>query len=573
MLYTKSKAKDIISDKDRLNKVVAETIHKMAEIVGATLGPGGRGVLIERDGMAPLVTKDGVTVAKELGMANAEANTIVEACKEICINTAKDAGDGTTTAIVLADAITKYGREFSKNNPKYNPQRIANELNKLYNTIIVPFLKENAVKAETDEQLRQVATISANGDTEIAKFAVEAVMAAGDDGKVLIEEAQGDQIKVEALDGYVVTSGLKEIGHMGPAFINDKANQQVYMDRGVVFLYDGKITDLKVPGIIQDAYQVLEIPTEPIIVMAHEFADTVVDKFVQSTKNGLTIVPVKTPRTGLPNGRSMFLEDMAAYTGGKVWDPVSVTGFTVQTIPENVFGEFEQATVNLYECFMQCCPDADVIENRIAELKSILDQAFSDLDRMHLRTAISKLTGGVSTIWVGATSVLETREKMARVEDAVEAVRSAIAEGVIPGGCSVQLQLADLIEKDKNYKDSWSILVEALREPFKLLMLNCGEDKDDTINIENELRKVNTKGLPKKVFDASQHIMVDPFTVGIIEPAKVARVAIGNALSVASLLITLGGLVVVPRNADLENQLELAEKSFKDMMGAGNGLQ
>ena len=569
MLYTKSKAKDIISDKDRLNKVVAETIHKMAEIVGATLGPGGRGVLIERDGMAPLVTKDGVTVARELGMANAEANTIVEACKEICINTAKDAGDGTTTAIVLADAITKYGRDFSKANPKYNPQRIANELSVVYNSIIVPFLKDNAVKAETDEQLRQVATISANGDTEIARYAVEAVLAAGDDGKVLIEEAQGDQIKVEALDGYVITSGLKEIGHMGPAFINDKANQQVYMDQGVVFLYDGKVTDLKIPGIIQDAYQTLEIPTEPIIVIAHEFSDTVIDKFVQTTKNGLTIVPIKTPRTGLPNGRSMFLEDMSAYTGGKVWDPVSVTGFKLDAIPENVFGEFDQAKITLYECFIQCCPDADAVDSRITELKSILEQAFSDLDRMHLRTAISKLTGGVSTIWVGATSVLETREKMARVEDAVEAVRSAIAEGVIPGGCSVQLQLADAIENNKSFKLSWSILADALREPFNLLMTNCGEDKDDIDTIQKELRKVNTKGLPKKVFDASQHTIVDPFEVGIIEPAKVARVAIGNALSVASLLITLGGLVVVPRNADLENQLELAEKSFKDMMGSG----
>ena len=164
MLYQKSKAKQIISDKNILKDIVVNAIHDMATIVGATLGPGGRPVLIERDGLSPLITKDGVTVAKSLGVQAAEANLIVEAAKEICINTAKQAGDGTTTAIVLADAITSFGQEFIKTNPKYNPQRLIKELQDAYNDVIVPYLKEYSIKTTTEEQLKSVATISANGD-------------------------------------------------------------------------------------------------------------------------------------------------------------------------------------------------------------------------------------------------------------------------------------------------------------------------------------------------------------------------------------------------------------------------
>ncbi len=572
MLYEKSKAKNIISDKKYLNEVVLKTIKDMATIVAATLGPGGRGVLIERDGLSPLMTKDGVTVAKSLGLAEADANIIVEACKEICINTAKDAGDGTTTAIVLASMITQYGQDFVSKNPKYNPQRIASELQDVYNKIIIPYLKEHSVKADNEKMLKHVATISANGDEEIAEHVVKAVMAAGEDGKVLIEEAQGEQIKVETIDGYIVTSGLKELGHMGPVFINDKANQQVKMDNGLVFLYDGTINDLKVPSIIQDMLEATELLGAPVLVFAHDFADIVIDKFVKATKGGITIVPVKTPRSGLPNGRSMFLYDMSAYTGATVYDPATIQRLMItdDDSQEQIFGEFEEAKVNMYETFLISCADADSVDARIGELKSIMQQAFSELDRMHIRTAISKLTGGVSTIWVGSTSLLRTREKMSRVEDAVEAVRSAILEGVVPGGCTVLLLLADMIEKSKQYKPSWEIMVKALRDPFKLLLTNCGEDPDDIISIEKRIRKVNTKGLPKNVFDSNSHTIVDPFTAGIIEPAKVIRIAVGNALSVAVLLITIGGIVVVPRDANLEQQLAMADKAFKDMMSAGD---
>lgn len=572
MLYEKSKAKNITADKAKIKDIVNSTIDKMATIVGATLGPGGRPVLIERDTLSPLITKDGVTVAKSLGVENAEANVIIDAAKEICLKTAKEAGDGTTTAIVLANAITKNGLNFLDANPKYNPQRMVNELQDLYNTIVIPFLKSNAISVKGRDELVHVATISANGDRTIAEAAVTAVMAAGEDGHVLIEEAQGNQLKVETMDGFIVTSGLKDIGAVGRLFINDRGNQQVKMDRGLVFLFDGSLNDLKVPAAIQQAVEATELYGLPIAVFAHGFADTVIDAFAKTTKGGYTVVPIKTPMSGVANSRSSFLQDMAAYTGATVYDPGTLDTF-ITTDATSGFGAFDNAKVGMYESVVQSVPDSDRIDARLAELKHLMDISPSDFDKMHIKAAIGKLTGGISTIWVGGGSELEAREKRDRVEDAVEAVKSAIAEGIVPGGCAVQLVISQMICLHPNKKPSWDIMAQALSEPFNLLLTNCGENVEE---VWPELgahiyESAQNKRMPLLVFDANQHVIVNANDVGIIEPAKVCRVTIGNALSVASLLVTLGGIVVAPRNAGLEQQLELSKGAFKEMMSASTG--
>lgn len=570
MIYQKSKSKSITSDRNQIKKIVEEALDRMATVVGATLGPGGRGVIIERDGLSPLVTKDGVTVAKHLGVENPEANLIMDAAKEICLNTAKQAGDGTTTAIILANAIVKHGLKFLQDNPKYNPQRMVNELNDLYSTIVVEFLKNNAIKISSEEELINVATISANGDKQIAKATVEAVMAAGEDGTVLVEESQDSGIRVETMDGFIVTSGLRDLGNIGPAFINDRSNQQAKMDNGLIFLYDGTLNDLAIPSMIQASVEGTEHYGKPIIVFAHAFADLVLDKFAKTTKGGYTVIPVKTPMGGYANSRTMFLHDMAAYSNGFVFDPGTIQNGIVNEDGEVGFGSFIEAKVNLYEGLITSNVDTEHLENRIAELKSIAAAAPNDHDKMHIKAAIGKLTGGVSTIWVGGASELEMREKKARIEDAVEAVKSAIAEGIIPGGCGVHLVLADLISRHPGYKQSWSIMVQALFAPFQTLLSNCGEDWD-LVWVALKDKVTNRFTPPELIFDANKHELVDPMAAGIIEPAKVCRVSMGNALSVASLLITLGGIVVVPRNSDLENQLELSKQAFKDMF-AGDGV-
>jgi chaperonin GroEL len=331
------------------------------------------------------------------------------------------------------------------------------------------------------------------------------------------------------------------------------------MDNGIVFLYDGTMNDLKVPAAIQQAVEGTPLFGKPITVFAHGFSDVVLSKFAENTKGGYMVVPIKTPLGGVANSRSMFLFDMAAYTGATVVDPGTLDFHITEEDLEETFGQFVEAKVNMFETFLTCESDEESqqrIEERIAELKSIMVVAPSDREKMFARAAISKLNGGVSTIWVGGGSELEAREKKARVEDAVEAVRSAIAEGIIPGGCGVHLVLSDILARHPDHVQSWDIMVKALKAPFEMLLSNCGEDFIDIWNaLEQHIVGRNTP--PKFIFDANMHRVVDPETAGIIEPAKVCRVSIGNALSVASLLITLGGIVVCPRDFGLENQLAL----------------
>lgn len=560
MIYVKSKNKDIVDGSGDLENIVTDTLTRMARIAGKTLGPGGRAVLIEREGMAPLITKDGVTVIKSLGLPNATNNIVLDTCKEISLNTARDAGDGTTTAIVLADAFVRYGKAFMKSNPKYNPQRFVRELQGLYNEAVVPYLKEVAKPIRTDEELRQVALISANGDEEVAEVVVKAVLAAGEDGTTLIQEDQGGGMRVENIDGYIITSGLKELGSIGSVFMNDRAGQQVRMDQGLVVLFDGTLNDLVLPAAIQAACESSQDHFgKPIIVMAHGFSDMVIEKFLKSTKGGVTVLPVKVPKSTLPNSRTMFLQDMCAYTGASVMDPASAVTFA----PEN-FGVFKTARINTYEAFLQCEPQTDAIDNRVAELKAVMASAHSEHDKSHLRASIGKLTGGISTVWVGGITDAEVRERRDRVQDAVEAVRSAVSEGIVAGGCATHIALAGRLRL-KNTGPA-KVMADALVAPFQVLLSNCGEgDRYDELGyaISDSL---SDKDLPQVTFDAERHELVEPFKSGIVEPAKVHRIAIGNAISVASLMVTLGGIVCSPRDYGLETQLELSKSAFKDML-------
>lgn len=562
MIYVKSKTKDMVSDAKTIENVVSETIERAAVIVGRTLGPGGRSVLIEREGLSPTITKDGITVLKSLGMSSAAHNIVLDTCKEISLNTARDAGDGTTTAIVLANALVKSGKDFMRTNPKYNPQRFVRDLQECYKTQVLPYLKDVAVKVATESELNKVALISSNGDDEVADSVVKAFMAAGDDGTVLIQEDQGGGMRVETVDGYIVTSGLRDIGSIGSAFMNDKAGQQVRMDAGLVVLYDGTVNDLALPSAIQAAFESSqEVFGKPILVMAHGFSDDVIGRFLKTSKGGVTVLPVKIPKSTLANSRTMFLQDMAAFTGAIVMDPASAPTFTGDD-----FGHFIHARTNTYECFIQCESPADKIDQRVSELKTIMASANSEHDRAHLRAAIGKLTGGISTIWVGGITDAEIRERRDRVQDAVEAVRSAVAEGIVAGGGGTHLGLVEKIRASKQYKPSWNVMAMALQAPFQALLSNCGEEDRIVETMQAIVNRLDSQYRPTYIFDAQNHEMVNPFIAGIIEPAKVHRVAIGNAISVASLLITLGGIVVAPRDSSLEAQLELSRSAFKDML-------
>lgn len=556
MLYVKSKAKEMIDAEANIEKVVQETITRAAKCVGSSLGPGGRPTLLARADLPPLVTKDGVTILKHIGFPSAPQNIVLDMCKEISLNTARDAGDGTTTAIVLAEAIYRHGKEFINANPKYNPQRFMRELKLCHEKVVIPTLQKPAVSkpVQSDEDLMNVALISANGDHEIANVVVKAVVAAGDDGTVLVQEDQGGGMRVETVDGYVVTSGLKDLGTIGTAFINDKGGQQVQMDHGLVVMFDGTLNDLALLAKVQEAFEsTAECFGRPILVFAYGFADPVIEKCLKTSKSGVTVLPIKVPRSSLPNSSQIFLHDMAAYSNGSVMDPSSAMNFEAKD-----FGTFKRARINMYECFIQSELESEVIDRRAEELKAILNSARSEHDKAHLRAHIGKLTGGISTVWVGGTTDAEVRERRDRVQDAIEAVRSAVAEGIVAGGGMTHRILAENIRVSPEYKPSWEVMIKALRAPFDLLMDNCGEG-----DIADETWSFFQDNL---VFDADAHEYVNPWEKGIIEPAKVHRIAIGNALSIASLLVTLGGIITDCYNPDLENQMELSRAAFKDAM-------
>lgn len=564
--YTKSKSKLTVHSQEDLDHIVDETLAHASAVVGRTLGPSGRPVLLERSDLPGLATKDGVTVLKHLGLHSPTHNLVLDMVKEVSLNTARDAGDGTTTAIVLADAIVRSGKAFIRANSKTNPQRIMRELQSCYSCVVVPFLKEVSRKVETDDDLRKVALISANGDEEVAQAVVEAVMAAGEDGTVLVHEDQGGGMRVETVDGYIVTTGLKDIGAIGSAFVNDRANQQTKMDAGLVVLFDGTLNDLVLPAAIQTAVEGdPSLFGKPIVVFAHEFADPVIEKFLKSCRAGVTVLPIKTPKSTLSGSRTMFLYDMAAYSGATVMDPATGPSFDSSN-----FGYFNTCRSSYYETFVRCDIDSNKVEERVEELKAVLSASTTPHDQAHLRAHIGKLTGGIATVFVGGMTDAEIRERRDRVQDAIEAVRSAVESGLVPGGCATHLSLINRIMGDINYKPSWSILTQALSQPIGRLLSNCGEEDLAQEISEAICRSIGEDGLASKTFDADVHEMVDAFERGIIEPAKVHTVAIGNALSVAGVLMTIGGVVVAPRDYGLETQLELSKNAFQQMLHQGN---
>jgi chaperonin GroEL len=245
---------------------------------------------------------------------------------------------------------------------------------------------------------------------------------------------------------------------------------------------------------------------------------------------------------------------MAVYTSGSVMDPASAPSFEAKD-----FGTFIQAKTNTYESFIQAEADADRIDSRVEELKAIMNSAKSEHDRSHLRAHIGKLTGGISTIFVGGITDAEIRERKDRVQDAIEAVRSAIAEGIVAGGGYTHHQLIDDIKTSNSFKPSWEVMVKALKEPFLKIMENCGEQ-----DIAEDIWKQMDTDVC--VFDAEAHDVANPWERGVVEPSKVHRVAIGNALSVASLLVTLGGIITDNYNPELESQMELSKAAFKDAL-------
>jgi len=562
----KEKIKQIIT-KERTPGIVNEGIRMLAEIVGVTLGPSGRPVLIEREGLSPLVTKDGVTVAKTIGVEDSATNTIIEAAKEICLRTAKEAGDGTTSAIVMAAKLSEVANEYFAAT-KVSPQLFMRKMNlALKKTIELIEAKKNII--QTDEQLLNIALISTNSDPEMAKVVIEAVKQAGDEGHIIIEEATGKDLEIDKTMGYCINTGLKEAGPVAQAFINDRANSCFQGQNGLVMLYNGSIVDLSpiktLTSVIEAAVNEgkMTYNSEAIVIIAHGFSDTVYEFLSKETLLGHPFIPIKTPRSGVPAAATEMLFDLGCYFNCDVVDLISVNELCLENL-----GVYEKLKCTHYESIISHFPVSTMehaarIDIRIEELRAQLEQAPSEFDKAHVRSAIARLSEGLVTIKVSGNSDLEVRERKARVEDAVEALRSALQSGFVAGGGATHLriawELAAIETDDEMLQDAYLILGTAISQPSFLLLDNAGVP--EIWKFYNQ--KISDGNF--EVYDAMNHVWLEPDQQQIIEPVKVLVSSISNAVSVAGLLTTLGGMVTIPRHADVEAQMDAA----KSLMGSG----
>jgi chaperonin GroEL len=591
MQYQKAKSvsKQVQARGPALDRTILETMKTISNIVGATLGPGGRQVLIERqeEGLPPMVTKDGVTVFRSLGFTDDAAHCIMEAARDASVRTASEAGDGTTTATILSEAIVRLAKEYSDKNPKVSPQRIVRRLERAFREVIEPTVKKLSVKADMTTEsgqglLRKVATISANGDTELANAVIECFRLVGDDGNVTIAESTGpSKYEVERIDGFPIAQGYEvSAAKFYPKFINDPANQRVLLERPAFLIYHGRINDPQslfgALNKIGSSFEAGEIGPN-VVLAATGFSEAVLGWLGKmfEAPNALNVFPLLAPQSPFANGQLDFLLDLAAVTGTVVYDPLNSPLDTVEiaTLGKGVMFESYRFRSNVIGT-----ANEDELLLRIDHLKTQLDRAESQLDTIVLQERIAKLTGGIARLKVIGASNGELKEKRDRAEDAVCAVRGAIRSGCLPGGCWTLLRLAhDLRVPFDPVIDQ--VLIPALYEPFNRLLENVGIPTDDEEfkNILDVIYKTlvppsltfpdgtasdlvfslpTTFSLPPSpmVYDALNGSLVDAFEAGILDSTPAVLEAIRNSLSIASLLGTLGGTVVFKRDLEVERR-------------------
>lgn len=571
----KAKGKEIRLKGPALNDAILQTMHTLSQIVGSTLGPGGNVVLLERIGLPPLITKDGVTVASNVAFKDATQYVLGEAAKEASLRTNVEAGDGTTTVIVLAEALTRYGLEYLSKHPNKSPQEICRELDAVVEKCVAR-LQKAAKKVTTKQDLHKVALVSANFDESIAGAVIEALDQVGNDGTIITEEGSSRHTTVEMQEGFPVRKGLSTFGAVQEIFINDPQAQECVLQNPMVLLYDGDLTDpINLANYLQKCYTKMmeeKQSASPIIVVAHKFSPQVLRLMAENfAVNRAQIIPMETMASAQPMSRHHFLHDMAAYLGADVLDPIA---HQLDVSTPEALGGCGRARIGRYQSVLFDPLDGTepLVEKRITELKGQLENAESEYDAEIIKERIGHLLGGIATIYVGGSSDLEIKEKKHRIEDAICATRSAVEQGIVPGGGAMFLALADslLDESFVTEVESSDILVQALQIPFQRILLNVGESRQ---KIEEATQKIidsrNRMGVPKLVYDALHHTYAKPFKAGIVDPVKVTVATLQNAMSIAQMLFTLGGAVILPRDLEEERQAELqAQAVAAQMQGA-----
>src|SRR6188508_1974541 len=519
-------AKDVSFGGDARARMV-EGVNILANAVKVTLGPKGRNVVLERSFGGPTVTKDGVSVAKEIELKDKLQNMGAQMVKEVASKTSDIAGDGTTTATVLAQAIVREGMKYVA--AGMNPMDLKRGIDKAV-TVLVEELKKQSKPTTTSKEIAQVGTISANSDEEVGKIIADAMDKVGKEGVITVEDGKSLASELEVVEGMQF-----DRGYLSPYFINNPDKQTAALDNPFVLLFDKKISN------IRDLLPTLEAVAKagrPLLIIAEEVEGEALATLVVNTIRGiLKVVAVKAP--GFGDRRKAMLEDIAILTGGKVI--AEEVGLTLEKVTLADLGQAKRIEVGKENTIIiDGAGAAGDIEARVKQVRVQIEEATSDYDREKLQERVAKLAGGVAVIKVGAATEVEMKEKKARVEDALHATRAAVEEGVVAGGGVALLRarqaLANLKGSNEDQNVGINILKRAVEEPLRQIVGNAGTDAAVVLNAV-----VGGKG--NYGFDAATGEYGDMVKLGIIDPTKVTRLALQNAASVAGLLLTTEAMI------------------------------
>jgi chaperonin GroEL len=520
-------AKDITFDVDA-RSALKRGVDQLADAVKVTLGPKGRNVVIDKKFGAPTITKDGVTVAKEIELSNPMENLGAQMVKEVASKTSDIAGDGTTTATVLAQAIV---REGLKNvTAGANPMDLKRGIDMAVASITEQ-LKKISRPVGGQKEIAQVGTISANSDSEIGNLIAEAMEKVGKDGVITVEEARGTETVLDVVEGMQF-----DRGYLSPYFVTDPEAMEAVLENPYILIHDKKIASMK------DLLPILEKAAQSgraLLIIAEDVeGEALATLVVNKLRGTLKIAAVKAP--GFGDRRKAMLEDIAVLTGGTVISEEK--GFKLDSATLAYLGTAKRISIDKDNTtIVEGAGKSEDIKRRINEIKSQVEKTTSDYDREKLQERLAKLSGGVAVIKIGAATEVEMKEKKARVEDALHATRAAVEEGIVPGGGTAYLRAVGSLDSLKpanhDQKTGVDIIRRAVEEPLRQIVANAGLEGSVVVNKVKE-------GKDAFGFNAASEEYGDMFTMGVIDPTKVSRVALENAASVASLLITTEATIV-----------------------------
>jgi chaperonin GroEL len=521
-------------------------IDTLAHAVGVTLGPKGRNVVLDKSYGAPRITKDGVTVAKEIELEDKFENMGALMVREVASKTSDEAGDGTTTATILAHAIVKEGAKAVA--AGMNPMDLKRGVDLAVEAVVAD-LHKNSKNVTTNEEIAQVGTISANGDAEIGRFIADAMKKVGNEGVITVEEAKSLETDLDVVEGMQF-----DRGYISPYFVTNADKMRVEMEDPYLLIYEKKLSGL------QELLPLLEAVVQagkPLLIIAEDIeGEALATLVVNKLRGGLKVAAVKAP--GFGDRRKAMLEDIAILTGGTM---VSADlGIKLENVTVNMLGRAKKVMIDKENTTIVggSGKKAD-IQARISQIKAQIEETTSDYDREKLQERLAKLAGGVAVLRVGGATEIEVKERKNRVEDAMHATRAAVEEGILPGGGVALLRAIKVLEKLKIHNDDQrtgiEIVKKAISWPARQIAINAGDDGSIIVG------KILEKDTYAYGYDAQSGEYVNMMSKGIIDPTKVVRAALQGAASVAGLLITTEAMIA-----------ELPKKQAPAMPAGGGGM-